>query len=394
MKPAPSLPMPLMRRAFLACALAAGAALLPQGAQAAPAACGWPGWEGFRNQFIEDGRVVDPAQPQRYTTSEGQSYAMFFALVANDRATFDHLLRWTTVNLSDGDLGRRLPAWQWGQKADGSSGVIDTNAAADADLWIAYTLAEAARLWKYAPYAATAKQLAERIAREETLELQGFGRVLLPGPQGFVTTVQGAAAPSAARLNPSYVPVQLLRRLDASYPGTEWRAVMKSSLDMLLRSAPAGYAPDWIEYNGNNGFQPDRKSKAVGSYDAIRVYLWAGMLAEDDPARALLLRQYAPMAKQTAGTGVPPESVDTRSGKADGDGPSGFSAAILPLLASAHENKAADQQRKRITARAPLARKDNYFDQVLTLFGTGWDAGRYRFRRDGSLQVTWSCATK
>src|SRR5471032_2848170 len=124
------------------------------------------------------------------------------------------------------------------------------------------------------------------------------------------------------------------------------------------------------------------------------VYLWTGMLASDDPARALLLQQFQPMLRQTATSGVPPESVDTRSGKVSGDGPVGFSAALLPLLATAHDTAAAQQQRQRVAALAPLSRKDNYYDQVLTLFGSGWDAARFQFRHDGSLQVAWKCATK
>jgi endo-1,4-beta-D-glucanase Y len=358
------------------------------GAAPAPACGAWPDWESFRDQYIEAGRVVDPAAPQRYTTSEGQSYALFFALVANDRASFDRVLRWTEQNLAGGDLGARLPGWQWGQRPDQSWGVTDTNAASDSDVWIAYALLEAARLWQHQPYADKARLLAERIAREETAEVKGLGRVLLPGPQGFVP------APGAARLNPSYLPLQLLRRIDASYPRSAWHAVVQSSLEVLLRSAPLGYAPDWVRANADGSFGPDQQTKAAGSYNAIRVYLWTGMLDKDDPARTLLMQQFQPMVSRTATAGLPPESIDTRSGTASGDGSPGFSAAVLPLLVSARETGAAQRQRARIAAAAPLARKDNYYDQVLTLFGTGWDAARFQFRRDGSLQVAWKCAGK
>ena len=36
-----------------------------------------------------------PAEGRRITTSEGQSYALFFALVNDDRETFARLLDWT-----------------------------------------------------------------------------------------------------------------------------------------------------------------------------------------------------------------------------------------------------------------------------------------------------------
>ena len=59
----------------------------------AAAACEWPGWQQYKQYYISpQGRVIDPSSPNKITTSEGQSYGLFFALVANDRPTFDRLL--------------------------------------------------------------------------------------------------------------------------------------------------------------------------------------------------------------------------------------------------------------------------------------------------------------
>ena len=104
----------------------------------------WPAWQDFARQFISaDGRVIDPSSPRKITTSEGQAYAAFFALVGNDPARFAQLLDWTRDNLAAGDLSARLPAWLWGQRDDGQWGVLDANAASDADVWLAYSLIEA-----------------------------------------------------------------------------------------------------------------------------------------------------------------------------------------------------------------------------------------------------------
>src|ERR1051325_10123812 len=90
----------------------------------------WPEWDRFAKRFIQDdGRVVDVTFDQK-STSEGQSYGLFFALVANDRARFDQILHWTSDNLADGELGRKLPAWLWGERDDHSWGVKDPNSAA------------------------------------------------------------------------------------------------------------------------------------------------------------------------------------------------------------------------------------------------------------------------
>src|SRR5579863_2871449 len=70
-------------------------------------------WKSYTAAFMDDQiRVIDHDQGDR-TTSEGQAYGMFFALVANDRSRFDGLLRWTEKNLAEDDLSSHLPAWLW-----------------------------------------------------------------------------------------------------------------------------------------------------------------------------------------------------------------------------------------------------------------------------------------
>lgn len=115
---------------------------------AAQTCADWPLWQAFNTRFIQqDGRVLADESAQRYSTSEGQAYALFFSLVANDRVTFERIRVWTYDNLAAGDLSARLPAWQWGKRPDGVWGVVDDNSATDADTWLAYTLLEAGRLW-------------------------------------------------------------------------------------------------------------------------------------------------------------------------------------------------------------------------------------------------------
>ena len=76
------------------------------------AACQWPAWEQFKKAYVSpEGRVIDPSDARKISTSEGQSYGLFFALAANDRAGFDKLLTWTQNNLAEGDLKQHLPGW-------------------------------------------------------------------------------------------------------------------------------------------------------------------------------------------------------------------------------------------------------------------------------------------
>ena len=103
--------------------------------------CAGPTWlplyQSYARAFLDNQiRVIDRDTGDR-TTSEGQAYAMFFALVANDRSRFDALLRWTELNLAAGDLTAQLPAWLWGRDAGDRWGVLDANAASDATLGLA-----------------------------------------------------------------------------------------------------------------------------------------------------------------------------------------------------------------------------------------------------------------
>lgn len=127
--------------------------------------------------------MIDPSDARKITTSEGQSYAMFFALAANDRRAFDTLLAWTENNLAQGSLKIICPRL-WGQK-DPPRAVLDSNSASDGDIWIAWSLLEAGRLWKEPRYTEIGKALLKRIASEEVVTVPGLGSMLLPGKIGF-----------------------------------------------------------------------------------------------------------------------------------------------------------------------------------------------------------------
>lgn len=343
----------------------------------------WPAWQGFKQLYLsEDGRVIDASTEQRITTSEGQSYALFFSLIANDREAFERILRWTQNNLSQGDLGRALPAWQWGRAEDGGWRVLDPNSASDSDLWIAYTLGEAGRLWNNASYTALGREMAKRILREETNLIPGLGATLLPGPKGFVER-------QTWRLNASYAPIQAIRGLRRHSGEALWDEILKSSERVIFASAPQGFVADWIEYRVPQGFITDRATQGIGSYNAIRVYLWAGMLPTSDALYAKLARKLAPMVTNTAQRSAPPESVDTNTLAMKGEGSPGFSAALLPLLANARQNAALQAHRRRVETQS-LKNNQAYYSDVLTLFGLGWLESRYRFEPAGLLAVKWA----
>lgn len=381
----------------------------------------WSLWNAYANHFIDGGRVVDFAADS-HTTSEGQSYALFFALADNDRARFDNLFAWTQNNLAQGDISQRLPGWLWGHAPDGEWKLLDSNSASDSDCWIAYDLLEAGRLWNVPAYTQTGRQMLALIAAQEVADLPGFGSMLMPGPTALWQHN------NRWTLNPSYLPLFLFERFAQLDPTGPWGAISMNIPRFLRQSVRHGFAMDWVDYVPGDGFYPapppgtqpvppaptpaTAKSATptqpaqaaaipkppLGSYDAIRVYLWAGMLDSADPARADLLSSLAGMGAYLASDdhAAPPEKVEASGLPEPADGPVGFSAAVLPYLwGNSDFAKVAARQRVRVGALLDhssglYGKNPVYYDQNLVLFAMGYLDGRFHFSPRGELKVEWT----
>ncbi|HWY25102.1 MAG TPA: cellulose synthase complex periplasmic endoglucanase BcsZ [Nevskia sp.] len=373
-----------MKRAPVAL-VAAG--LLSLSTAASSGSAGWKDWDYFANRFVQqDGRVVDLTFEQK-STSEGQSYGLFFALVANQRQRFDTILAWTSDNLAGGRLGERLPAWLWGRRDDGSWGVKDDNAAADGDLWLAYSLLEAGRLWNVPAYSEHGRALLRRVREREVVTAGSAGTLLLPGPVGF------ALDGGRYRVDPSYIPGFMFRYFAKVDPDGPWQDIWDGLVRLMRKPLAAGVAPDLFVVDERGDVQTDTQSNGIGSYDAIRVYLWAGMSGAES---APLLKPLAHYAELTRRRGAPPEKVDSVTGRTQGPdsawSPIGFSGALLPYLSAIGDQVTLDQQRGKVERAQLLAKlggSTNYYDEALILFGKGWLDGRYSFDRDGRLNADW-----
>lgn len=346
----------------------------------------WPRWERFVQHLVaDDGRVLDPGGGGQ-STSEGQSYALFFALVANQRERFDRILAWTDRALADGELGARLPAWRWGRRSDGRWGVTDANPASDGDLWIAYSLFEAARLWQAPHYAETARRLLAQIRAQEIADAGRGGWVLLPAPQGF--RLDG----DRFRLDPSYLPGFQFRYFAGIDLAGPWARVWRSYLDHVPQAFAAGVAPDLYIVDRAGRITPDSERPPAGRYDAIRVYLWAAMSGGDSLTG--LMPHLMGFAGHARALGAPPETVDPLSGAVvHRFSPYGFSGAVLPYLAVLGDEPTLRAQRRRLLwarLRERLTHRRSYYDEALCLFGEGWIEGRYRFDGEGRLWPRWA----
>lgn len=385
-------------------------------AVASASLCDWPCWRQFKDRHIRNGQVLEWREQGLRTTSEGQAYSLFFALVADDRDAFDALLGWTERHLAGGDLTAQLPGWLWLEAGEGGEGaegagaaggaevtegaesggsIGDNNSASDADLWLAYTLMQAADRWQSHRYRSLGYLLARRIVDDETATVDDLGRVLLPGAQGFV------ANSGAVRLNPSYLTLPLLDYFAGRYPDSAWPALQQSSVTVVRAALqPRGIAPDWMTFH-NGGWRRSAADR-VGSYDGIRVYLWSAMLPDRHPQREGVLALLRPGLESLSAVPVP-EQIDSQSGRATGQGPFGFSAAVAPLLLQSGKREAAMDHRDRAQQgwaqslhsagerSPPASAAEHYYNRVLSLFGLGWLEQRFHFDVQGRLSAAaWS----
>lgn len=341
-------------------------------------------WKSYVAGFMDNQiRVIDHDAGDR-TTSEGQAYGMFFALVANDRSRFDGLLHWTEVNLAGGDLSANLPAWLWGHGKDNTWGVLDKNSASDADIWISYTLLEAGKAWNEPRYTKMGTALAHHIASQEVIQVPGLGTMVAPGPTGFQHG-------DSYRFNASYVPVQLILRLGQLVPDGPWRQVAATAPKLIADSAPHGFASDWTEIHTGASVQA---VPTIGSYDAIRVYLWAGMLDKSTKERDALLKSLSGMANYLRSNTIPPAKVRPDGSIEDPKGPVGFSAALIPYAEALQQEQIKNRQMARVQSDLKpqtglLGAPAHYFDQNLALFGLGFSQRKFWFDANGELQLSW-----
>jgi endo-1,4-beta-D-glucanase Y len=352
----------------------------------------WPLWQAYTSAFMDHGRVIDH-QDNDKTTSEGEAYGLFFSLVANDRPHFDAILNWTQNNLAGGDLATHLPAWKWGRSGSGEWKVLDSNSASDADLWMAYALLEAGRLWREPRYMAMGHSLSRLIAEREVADLPGFGAMLLPGAIGFHPTS------STWVLNPSYLPLPVVTQMAHLEPAGPWQSIATGLPQMLAKGSHDGFAMDWQSYTEHGGFAATALPSsgavtAMGSYDAIRVYLWAGMTDPRTQGAQAVLAALPGMADLLGHRCVLPEKILAGGGVSEADGPIGFTAASLPYLDALHRNQLRDRQQARlritfVPATGLYGEPPSYYDQNLAMFGEGWMEHRFRFGVDGDLEVKW-----
>lgn len=259
-------------------------------------------WETFRQAFVEpDGRVIDAGQG-RISHSEGQGFAMLFAVHYEDRSSFERVWQWTRRNLQARDDA--LLAWKW----DPAGGVVDRNNATDADILVAWALARAAAKWRATEYEADARRIAQDV-RRKLLKRVAHGLVIVPAVEGF-------DKPEGLTINLSYWVFPAFRDIARVDPAPEWDELSRSGLAILRYSYFGRWRlpPDWLKLDdlvAPGGPPPERFG-----FDAVRIpvyLLWSRQEADSllQPYRDFW-GHFAGARELPAWTNLKDDSVDSR----------------------------------------------------------------------------------
>ena len=322
-------------------------------------------WDSFRDLHVTpEGAVADHRAEGDVITSESQSYALFFALTANEPEVFSRILEFTRVHLAGGSLEEHLPAWKY---QDGE--IRDPNNATDADLFIAYSLLEAGRLWNKPEYTALGRAVIRNIMAAAVYRHPALGPLILPGRQGFV------AQDGTVTLNPSYYPPFVIARLSLEDP--EFARAGGNTLAQIIRGSGAGFAPDWMHFTARGELLtlPDDR----GGWDATRVYLWLGLTSDSDPVKKLMLPAYRNISVMAGNTLKAPDSNDFYQGIMSGDGGPAFQAPLGVM----NQDRGAALFRTLTAAR--VFDRGEYYGHALTVFAEGHHRNLIRFDRHGRL---------
>jgi endoglucanase len=242
----------------------------------------------FFDRYVErDGRVVRRDQGGD-TVSEGQAYALLLTVARGEQQRFTTVWEWTREHLRRDD---GLFSWRW---ANGR--VVDTEAAADADVDIAHALALAIDRFGLDDLQRELQRISNGILDSETVAAKN-DLVLVAGPW----------ARSKRIVNPSYFSPCAYDLLAGSTDDDRWHQLSSGSVDVLGQLITTDrLPPDWAVVDGGGVARPipaPGRNDGAPQYglDAARVAL---RLASCDTSAQPLLRRLWPTLERLPSHGA------------------------------------------------------------------------------------------
>lgn len=330
-------------------------------------------WSDYKFGYLEDNRTVD-RQRQNVTTSEGQSYTMLRAVWMGDKAAFDGAWQWTKDNLDrDND---RLSSWLFGEREDGSYGVLvdqgGYNSASDADQDMAMALIFAYARWQDPMYLGDARTVLRDIWEKEVITIEGRPYLAANDLEKFSTS------PSAI-MNPSYLAPYAYRIFATVDPDRNWAGLVDTSYEVIEASlSDDGLPPDWVRVSKDTGavLPAGGELSEAFSYDALRTpwrlaldYQWY-----KDERAANILKNMSGLGEQWRGSGV--LTPRSRSGDAIGaESPALYGGALGYFLIAEPEAAAKLYEEKIQFLYDPgvnrFKERLSYYDDNWVWFGIG-----------------------
>ncbi|MBI3889418.1 hypothetical protein HY312_02490 [Candidatus Saccharibacteria bacterium] len=335
-------------------------------------------WDSYKKEYWEEstGRTLDKQQND-ITTSEGQSYTMMRAVWQGDQTTFDKSWAWTKEQLRRDD---NLFAWRWGQKADGTYGVLTDqggqNSASDADSDISLALMMAASKWQSKTYLDEAKKIIPSIWEEEVITVAGK-------PYLASNNLEKDSQQDAI-INPSYISPYAYRLFAKVDKENDWMGLVDSSYELLNKSIDdnldktesANLPPDWIAMNKQTGvigaIAGNANLTTNYSFDAMRTpwrlaldYKWY-----NEPRAKETLSKMSFLNKQWEDTGkiYSTYSHDGKTVKTD-EVAEGYATA-LAYFAVVKPDVAKDIYDKKL--KTLYDQNTNSWSQDMTYYGDNW----------------------
>jgi endo-1,4-beta-D-glucanase Y len=244
-------------------------------------------WGNYKKTILEPNtyRALD-RQRGAITTSEAEGYTMLRAVWMDDQTTFDQSWQWTKDNL--GRPTDHLSSWLFGQRSDGSYGVITEqggyNSAADGDTDIALALILAHGRWNRAEYLTTAKAIVGDIWKFDVVQMSGKPVLAADDLERNSKT--------NILVNPSYFSPAAYRLFAKLDPAHNWEELASNSYAILSASAaaplgstrPGILPPNWVVMSKGDGSLKASDNPQLPSgygYDALRIpwrvaldYVW------------------------------------------------------------------------------------------------------------------------
>jgi endo-1,4-beta-D-glucanase Y len=235
-------------------------------------------WIRYQALFVDNGRVVDTGN-EDVSHSEGQGYALLFALAANDSSSFDEIWRWTQKTLQRED---KLFHWRFKPCSTMDKACIDDpNNASDGEILIAWALLRASKRWQNQEYRTQALLIIESIEENLIVNTEAY-TLLLPGLDGFISTDK------SIHVNLSYWIFPALRDFADVGDTAIWQSLFESGKSLIANAKFSAYSlpPDWLKINNGELSLSDTLATDYG-FNACRIPLHL-IWGEIDESKAYL----------------------------------------------------------------------------------------------------------